>query len=495
MLRNSHARVLLAALAFTAIETWVVLSGRADNGALSDDAFYYFQIARHAAMGRGFSFDGVFPTNGFHPLLAWIAVPVFRCWGSTPWLPIRMLQWVLVASAGATGYVLFRLGRTLVGDRAGELMAAFFFISPFTWVLPLRGCEGPLSVLCIAVGAWQLARVSQGARHLRDGATLGVLLGAALLARTENVLWAAAVAAWLVWRAPRLLIASGTAALVVVAPWLFWTERVFGSVVQVSGAAKTAFHLFNPLPAVSRVPDISRNVFLIFEHATQFVTGEEFRPVDLTPLTVAASAVLVLVAVVSAGRRRVPDVLLPLGGLLVLHLGYYAFIQRSYFNWYFLPVVLCGAVFQGERVSRAARWVTAFTLGLGAVLSAFTLAAFADRYPLNARAAESDVAPILEHLSHVPPGDSVGAWNAGRIGYFGEWARPDLQFFNLDCVVNNRLFEAWRAGTYAEWVRTNVGWLVEEPQGPFRGEPVAAVEGPLSRVVRSAAALPLVGDR
>ena len=36
--------------------------------ALADDAFYYFQIARHVAQGLGPTFDGLAPTNGFHPL-------------------------------------------------------------------------------------------------------------------------------------------------------------------------------------------------------------------------------------------------------------------------------------------------------------------------------------------------------------------------------------------------------------------------------------------
>ena len=33
-----------------------------------DDSYYYLQIARHLAAGDGFTFDGLNPTNGFHPL-------------------------------------------------------------------------------------------------------------------------------------------------------------------------------------------------------------------------------------------------------------------------------------------------------------------------------------------------------------------------------------------------------------------------------------------
>src|SRR5207249_52514 len=56
------------------------LSGNGSNLAATfhDDAFYYFQIARHLAQGRGFTFDGIHPTNGFHPLWLFLLVPIYR---------------------------------------------------------------------------------------------------------------------------------------------------------------------------------------------------------------------------------------------------------------------------------------------------------------------------------------------------------------------------------------------------------------------------------
>ena len=44
---------------------------------LPDDAFIYFVIARNLAAGRGATFDGLQPTNGFHPLWALRLVPFF----------------------------------------------------------------------------------------------------------------------------------------------------------------------------------------------------------------------------------------------------------------------------------------------------------------------------------------------------------------------------------------------------------------------------------
>ena len=47
---------------------------RVITGFLSDDAFYYLKIARSIAEGRGSTFDGLHPTNGYHPL--WMLVVV-----------------------------------------------------------------------------------------------------------------------------------------------------------------------------------------------------------------------------------------------------------------------------------------------------------------------------------------------------------------------------------------------------------------------------------
>src|SRR5262245_46485940 len=42
-----------------------------------DDAFYYLQVARNLADGRGFTFDGIHRTNGFHPLWLLVVTPIY----------------------------------------------------------------------------------------------------------------------------------------------------------------------------------------------------------------------------------------------------------------------------------------------------------------------------------------------------------------------------------------------------------------------------------
>src|SRR5262245_13750371 len=55
-----------------------------------DDGFYYFKIAQNLARGAGSSFDGINPTNGYHPLWLLCLVPVF-------WLARNVQQAFLIA--------------------------------------------------------------------------------------------------------------------------------------------------------------------------------------------------------------------------------------------------------------------------------------------------------------------------------------------------------------------------------------------------------------
>jgi 4-amino-4-deoxy-L-arabinose transferase-like glycosyltransferase len=474
-----HRRVVLAVGLFALAQLVIVLGGFADNGALCDDAFYYFQIAKHAVEGSGFSFDGLHATNGFHPLFCWLALPVFAL-TSSAWLPIRVLMCLLALASAGTGYVVYRVGRSLGDERAGELMALLFLLSPFTWIIPLRGCEGSLAVLCVALALWQ-------ATSMREIATvpllkLGALVGLAGLARTENVFLALGMVAWLATRTRqwRHYLAFAGAAALVVSPWLVWNLAQFGTIVQVSGSAKAAFHLTHGLPfGLTNVPS---NLYAIASVPTQFVMGEDMAPTRWTHPMVLFNAVIVAVAVAAGGRRRPPIALLPIAVLVVLHITYYAVVQRSYFNWYVMPLVLGVALLQGERLSRASRTVTSGVITATALSCALTLFAFYQRYPRAPHQPEQRVAGAVAVIDSLPYGAHAGTWNAGAIGYFGSQRRPDVTIFNLDCVVNNQLFTAWRDGVYTQWVIENVGWLVEHPSKPLNPNVVVQVNDGLWRV-------------
>lgn len=195
------------------------------------------------------------------------------------------------------------------------------------------------------------------------------------------------------------------------------------------------------------------------------------------------NALLVGIAVVAGGRRRPSSALLPLAVFVVLHLAYYVFVQRSYFNWYVMPLVLGAAVLQGERLARASTRFAVGVVVVSALTCAITVSAFFKSYPRLPHAPEQRVAGVVAAVETLPFGAHAGTWNAGAIGYFGMMRRPDVSIVNLDCVVNNELFAAWRRGEYTQWVVANVGWLVERPGRPLDAAVAVPVRDRLWRIL------------
>jgi hypothetical protein len=74
---RTRDRTLAALLAaWTLLLAGILLASGA--GVTREDGYYYLQIARNAALGHGSTYDGVTPTNGYHPLWMLALVPVFR---------------------------------------------------------------------------------------------------------------------------------------------------------------------------------------------------------------------------------------------------------------------------------------------------------------------------------------------------------------------------------------------------------------------------------
>src|SRR5215468_10863838 len=71
-----------------------------------DDAFYYLRIAGNVMAGRGWTFDGLAPTNGFHPLYMLMVLPIVRLSGGNLTLPIHLTGVLLTGWAVATAVVL-----------------------------------------------------------------------------------------------------------------------------------------------------------------------------------------------------------------------------------------------------------------------------------------------------------------------------------------------------------------------------------------------------
>ena len=263
------------ALLLVPIVADVIASGPARLfGYVAADTFYYLVVARHIGQGV-VAFDGVHPSNGFHPLWqALVSIPHFLGLFDGPTL--AELAFTLVLSLLCLSAAVLVLGLALrrddgslnplfaalpVGAYALVVSPAWLTLSPqelrdqnpWEGSEPLygtlwsyvNGMESPLVLLAFALLFWawraELPRRRPG--------VFGSLLAFLTLARLDHILVAAAIYALIAarerwWSSAESrragLTLSGAFALPVLA-YLAMNSVFFGSMLPVSGQLKSKF--------------------------------------------------------------------------------------------------------------------------------------------------------------------------------------------------------------------------------------------------------------
>ncbi|MGH7725074.1 MAG: hypothetical protein ACREOU_06555 [Candidatus Eiseniibacteriota bacterium] len=220
----------------------------------TDDAYYYFQVARNFALGHGLTFDGLHPTNGFHPLWMLLLLPVYGLWGADPVLALRAVFVLVAIVAGVAAWFACRVFRRLGGAWAAGL-GLLFLVQPFVLYPMVNGLETGVLIACL----FALLDFAQREDPLAPGAApgaairLGALLGLTMLARLDSVFLVPAIALVLAFDAlardgsrglPGLVrkgVLLGLPFVLVVAPYLVWNRATFGHWVPISGAVKSTF--------------------------------------------------------------------------------------------------------------------------------------------------------------------------------------------------------------------------------------------------------------
>ncbi|HEU4405273.1 MAG TPA: hypothetical protein VFS43_08295 [Polyangiaceae bacterium] len=210
-----------------------------------DDSFYYLQIARNVARGLGPSFDGVEPTNGFHPL--WLALFAALARAAPSADAAGLMRAALTAQLGLVALGTVALARAgLARPGAVALAAALVFAHSDALKIAVNGQESALLYAALAA----LVAFGSGERAWSSApraALAGLLMGLALLARTDALLafaaWAALALAWrgagvpAAERARRVALASALA-LAPLGLYALFNAARFGHAAQISAAIK-----------------------------------------------------------------------------------------------------------------------------------------------------------------------------------------------------------------------------------------------------------------
>jgi len=475
----------------------------------SDDAFYYFRIARNIATGHNVTFDGETLTNGFHPLWMALLTPLYLISDDRD-LPIHLALTLASLFSAGTAFLVFSTVRTLTGNSWASLAAATFYaLHPYLIVESVNGMETSLTVFMVAVTTWLFVRMVCRAERtsLVAYAWLGASAGLMVLARTDTVFILPPMLLFLAardrgfhrWTSP---LATGCLALLVVAPWAIWSLVSFGTIVQVSGVAIADFDRQNFLAAHgSSLPtqlehawDVTRDAFFGQLLHLYFVP----RGGPTAPFLLAAAGLLSAMVLAPFGpqrrqvTRQIGLLLVPTVGI-VLALLFHSAVRWHVREWYFAPIALVAAISLGilvdylHGVLRGARltWSThrrdsgaadrepptgspaqerrrglAIAALYGAVaiaLAALWVPQRSERWgqPLPHRLNMLEAARWLEE--NVDSEARVGSLNAGIIGYFS-----GRTVINLDGVVNEEAYEARRDGRLMEYVHSkDICYLVD----------------------------------
>jgi 4-amino-4-deoxy-L-arabinose transferase-like glycosyltransferase len=488
----SHWRIFLVGGLFPAIaiaRLIAIWSGWLDGLSLADDAFYYFQIARHVAMGIGPTFDGLANTNGFHPLYLALLAPAYRVWPHDPWIPIHVALSFLVVCDLVSAWLLYRLATRVAPSVAGLMLCLLWLTSPVAIAISSRGMESSLSALLVLASALAYLRWLDQPRHPLTSILVGLTAGLAILARTEDILF---VFLLLVHAAmtrprqfPRLAITAALPFTCLVGPWFIWQWTTLHTFEQSSGAATRLFNIYGHLESAGQPlwfpTTFVRELWYVVEWLNRCTLGRECEVphlicwvhLALTLATLSAALLLVL-RLARLSRFEIPTVLRLLLAYAVLHVVYYYAIAQTYRPWYPLTltaiILLALAFFIATGLRGSTLWLrrillACILLGAGQLAFAASFVAHVAQHDVVTSTAEHQIAWLERNCG---PNARIGFMNAGKIAYLAGF-RSKIRIVNLDGVVNNEVLRAYQRRDFAHWYCSNLDYAAELPTfGMFR---------------------------
>lgn len=172
---------------------------------IRDDAYYYFKVAQNISEGHGSTFDGIHPTNGYHPLWLLICIPIFALARYDLILPLRVLVIVTGLLQITTAILLYRLIRSVVSPPMAMLAAAYWVFNTYILLFLYKtGVESSIALLFIVLLLYLAYRLERTWRSEAPGimqlAILGAVAALVVFSRLDLVFFALVMGIWIVLR-------------------------------------------------------------------------------------------------------------------------------------------------------------------------------------------------------------------------------------------------------------------------------------------------------
>jgi hypothetical protein len=170
-----------------------------------DDAYYYFKVAQNITEGKGSTFDGINPTNGYHPLWMVVCVPIFALARFDLILPMRLLIMVIAGFNAATAVLIYRLIKSNLSYTVALIAAPFWAFNLYIhYIVYQLGLETPLAAFAIVLFIYKLSQFEKIWRiQTVTSRQLALLAGIAVVvmfSRLDLVFLAIIGGVWIIFR-------------------------------------------------------------------------------------------------------------------------------------------------------------------------------------------------------------------------------------------------------------------------------------------------------
>lgn len=425
---------------------------------LPDDAFYYFDVARSVVAGLGSTFNGIDPTNGYHPLWLVILLPIFKWFyaGGADITPVRIVLALSVVFNIATAFFVLRiLNRFAARPIIRAYGMAVWMLNPFLLYQMINGLETSLSLLLFSAFFLLCLRIEEG----KSGKywLAGIVGGLMILARIDLCFYVAAFLCWILLRnGLRAGFGNALAAAIptgiVVSPWIIWNYLNFHMLL--TGASDTAAMINHQLIVQDHGPSFAQ-----FLKAVVYQTQYEFNNLlqRTGEFAIAAGVVGAGIALAIDGPLRFPWmrrdwklVHCMFGGFVTLFIAD-ASIRWTVRDWYFVSFDLFLAIFCAVVVGILFERITHKRLFVVSLIAA-TLFSFYVDWSKNLQGGMSAQAQMYAATqwmnANLPTGSKIGVFNSGIQEYFSTQT-----IVNLDGLINNAAYEALRNRSLWQYIQ------------------------------------------
>lgn len=448
-------------------------------GYVSDDAYYYFNVAMHIGAGDGPTADGVTTTTGFHPLYAFTLAGIHRA--THPSLDgfVNLAIALNALCSIVAGVFLFLAARRWWGPTAGLIAGLLWLTNPHAAKIMGAGLEGCVYAMTLSFLLWRLIALikpepnrADARGFLAGSAILGACGGLVMLSRTDAALIMPFVAVIMLAAAPQMKFPARIAGVAIFSAialgffgiWLWYAWSHTGQIVQGSAAAKMEWR------KVMMTGLTGWQVFLASASEFGWYVGKVF--VKVPALKWVLSGIPLLYVLVRAREQRGPRWLLHALWVIPIALGLaYCTLSDRPRTWYYVPALVMLTIFSAgaatclwQAASRnSLQSLVVKTAPLLAWLIVVESATVFAVDVIRGRSSDQEFAIMaLDWLNeNVEPGTRLGCWHSGIVQYY----TPKLTVINTDGLANNEILSVLRGGKSmnAYWDEKGIEYVLGKP--------------------------------